>query len=269
MREAEMNEKLQEESEATVHWIETALVLYALKEIGSTRMSVGDLLADYAKKDDTISTNRVASLFRELETIDGTIRKTSVDAVNNVTKRTAERQVKSVASVLATFGGKVPTDEVVRRTIKFVQAGAFADNIPLSQRVWGSSGAITDSLRQQLRAGIVQGESVSKLSKRVKSVYEAEQWQVKRLVVTEANVAQRKVTGESALRSNIVKGVKITDHPGHKNHTKHRCYALAHRDPYGMGMGVYLPTDAEIYSPHPQCTSTLTYVLKDEVKRGA
>jgi hypothetical protein len=269
MTEAEMNEKLHEKSDATVAFIAGTLVAFAIKEIGNTRTSVSDLLADFAKKDGTISNNRVLSLLRDIEVVDAELRKVAESAITDVVKRTSERQAKTVAGVLSPFGADIPIEAVVRETLRYSKAGAFSDNIPLSNRVWGTSGTITDGLRTQLRSGIVQGESVSSLMKRVRGVYEAEEWQIRRLVVTEGNVAQRKVTGGSALRSNIVKGVKITDHPGHKNHTKHRCYELAHRDPYGMGMGVYLPTDAEIYSPHPQCTSTLTYVLKDEVRRGA
>ncbi|MDT9121449.1 hypothetical protein RSW84_28795, partial [Escherichia coli] len=66
-----------------------------------------------------------------------------------------------------------------------------------------------------------------------------------------------------------VVGLKITDHPGHKNHTRHKCYELAHQNKYGLGMGVYPVDNTEVLSPHPQCTSTLTYVLKSEVARSA
>ncbi|MGG1594904.1 hypothetical protein [Terribacillus saccharophilus] len=269
MTEAEMNEKLAKESDATVHWIEATLVAYAITQFGRTRSSIDDLLVMFTKKDGTISESRVRSLLGDIDDIGDDLRKVAESTILNTVQRTSDRQIKTVAGVLSAFGDDLNTSAIAKETLRYVRAGAFSNDIPLSSRVWGTSGVIIDNIRTQLRQGIVQGESVSSLMKRVRSVYDAEAWQIRRLVTTEANVAQRKVTGESALRSNVVKGVKITDHPGHRNHEKHRCYALAHRDPYGMGMGVYLPTDSEIYSPHPQCTSTLTYVLKDEVRRGA
>jgi hypothetical protein len=34
-----------------------------------------------------------------------------------------------------------------------------------------------------------------------------------------------------------------------------------------MGEGVYKPTDSQIYQPHPNCTSYLTYVLTEREVR--
>lgn len=264
-----MNEKLAKESDATVHWIEATLVAYAITQFGSTRSSIDDLLVKFAKKDGTISESRVRSLLGDIDDLGDDLRKVAESTILNTVQRTSDRQVKTVAGVLSAFGDDLNTSAIVKETLRYVKAGAFSNDTPLSSRVWRTSGEINDNIRTQLRAGIVQGESVSSLMKRVRGVYEAEAWQIKRLVTTEANVAHRKVTQDSALRSNVVAGIKITDHPGHANHSKHKCYELARADKYGMGAGIYVPSDTSILSPHPQCSATFTYVLKDEVAQSA
>ena len=124
------------------------------------------------------------------------------------------------------------------------------------------SGDIRDEMSKTLRAGIIRGESVSALIKRIRAVHDNESWKIRRLVVTEGNTTYRTATAYNAQRSDVVEGIKINDRPGHNNHTKHRCYILSHEDKYGMGLGVYKSTDSEIFSPHPNCTSYITYVLK-------
>lgn len=269
MTEAEMNEQIREESEATVHWIEITLVAYALAQFGATRLKVNDILTEYAKQDGTIPENRVLSLLRKMDDIDAELRKTGESTLGDVVKRVSERQVKTIAKALKPFGDDLNTEAVIKEAVKYVKAGAFDDGIPLSKRVWPASASIVDNVRRELRQGITRGESVNQLQKRVRGAYDAGTYNIRRLVVTEGNVAQRKVAAESAKRSRVVAGLRITDHPGHANHTKHRCYELAHQNSYGMGVGVYPVDNTEVLSPHVQCTSTLSYVLKDEVTQSA
>ncbi|MFS0562619.1 hypothetical protein AB1K91_17985 [Terribacillus sp. 179-K 1B1 HS] len=269
MTEAEMNEQIQAESEATVHWIEVTLVAYAIAQFGATRLQVNDILADFAKQDGTIADNRVLSLLRKMDEIDADLRRIGEETISDVVTRVSERQVKTIAKALRPFGDEIKEKAVVRETLKYVKAGAFSNDMPLSKRVWGVSGGITDRLRTELRQGITRGESVNQLQKRVRGVYDAGTYPIRRLVVTEGNVAQRKVTAESAKRSRVVAGLRITDHPGHANHTEHRCYEMAREDSYGLGVGVYPVDNEEVLKPHIQCTSTLSYVLKDEVTQVA
>lgn len=242
---------------------------FAIKEFGRIRGEIATLLADYEGGDGTIKRQRLSKLLRDLDTIEANVRKNGMVTFQSVIDETSDFTTKAISGALTDVVGAAAISGLVMDRIntdiaRYVVSRFGEDGLVLSDRVWNVSGDIRDEMSKTLRAGIIRGESVSALIKRVRTVHENETWKIKRLVVTEGNTAYRTATSYNAERSDVVKGVQIHDRPGDRNHTQHSCYTLAHQDPYGMGMGVYKPGDSEIFSPHPNCTSYITYVLKDK-----
>ena len=126
------------------------------------------------------------------------------------------------------------------------------------------SGAIRDAIATQLRSDIIRGRTIDEMVRNIRKIYNNETWMIRRLVITETNTAYRKATAESIERSEVADWLRIVDNRGrHKYHKSHRCYELAEEDRYGMGT-CSKPTDKEIFSPHPQCTSFLAPVIKTD-----
>lgn len=239
---------------------------FAIKEFGRIRGEIATLLAEY-EDGGTIKRQRLSRLLRDLETIEANIRKSGLITLESIIDESAEYTTKAIGGALMNVVGAaaisgVVVDRVNADVARYVISRFGEDRLVLSDRVWNVAGDIRDEMSKTLRAGIIRGESVSALIKRIRTVHDNETWKIRRLVVTEGNTAYRTATSYNAQRSNVVKGIKINDRPGHNNHTKHKCYTLAQRDPYGMGEGVYRTGDSEIFSPHPNCTSYITYVLK-------
>jgi hypothetical protein len=243
---------------------------FAIKEFGRIRAEITNLLADYAGSDGTIKRQRLTKLLRDLETIEANVRKNGMVTLQSIINDSSDFTTNAINGALTDIVGAAAISGVVMDRInvdvaRYVISRFGEDGLVLSDRVWNVSGDIRDEMSKTLRAGIIRGEAVSALIKRIRAVHDNETWKIRRLVVTEGNTAYRAATAYNAQRSSVVKGVKINDRPGHNNHRKHRCYILAHEDKYGMGNGIYKPDDSEIYSPHPNCTSYITYVLNDKV----
>jgi hypothetical protein len=240
---------------------------FAIKEFGRIQAEITVLLIDYEGGDGTIKRQRLTKLLRDLETIEANVRKNGMISLQTIIAETSAFTTSAIGGALtdivgaAAIGGVV-MDRINTDVAKYVVNRFGEDGLVLSDRVWNVSGEIRDEMSKTLRSGIIRGESVSSLIKRVRTVHDNETWKIRRLVVTEGNTAHRAATSYNAERSEVVKGIKINDRPGHNNHTKHKCYLLAQEDPYGMGKGVYKPGDSQIFSPHPNCTSYITYVLK-------
>lgn len=244
---------------------------FAIKEIGRVRGEIAELLTDYAD-DGTIKRQRLTRLLRDLESIEKDIREYGRVALEQTISETAIFTTNAVSGALTDVIGAaavsgIVVDKVNRDVLRYVINRFGEDGLVLSDRVWNTTGDLIDEISKTLRAGIIRGESVSALTKRVRDVHDNETWKIRRLVITEGNTAHRVATCYNAQRSDVVKGVKINDRPGHNNHTKHRCFTLANADPYGMGAGIYKTGDSEIFMPHPNCTSYITYVLTDKANR--
>lgn len=241
---------------------------FAIKEIGRIRLEIADLLAEYATSDGTIKRQRLNTLLRDLERIEKLVRQTGLAAMETIATQTATAATTAIGGALVDVVGAAAIsgpvfDRINSHTLKYVTKRFGEDGLVLSDRIWTLAGDQRAELSKVIRSGILRGESVSKMTANVRKVYDNETWKIRRLVITEGNTANRAATAYNAAESDVVKGLKINDRPGHNNHTKHRCYELAQVDKYGWGDGVYKPTDSEIFSPHPNCTSYLTYVLKD------
>src|SRR5690606_3161174 len=119
-----------------------------------------------------------------------------------------------------------------------------------------------------VRQAINRGESINEMMAKIRQTHANETRKIRRLAGTEGVTAHRTATGEKAKHGDI-EYVKLIDGSyGKKDHHRHNCYIYAQEDLYGKGAGIFKTTDEKIYSPHPQCTSYIEYVLDEEVLRG-
>jgi hypothetical protein len=238
---------------------------YAIQEVRRTLHELTELLLQYASTDDTVNKARIASLIRDLEVIERAIYTNGLQVMGEVVKQSAEHSISGSGLALATAVGAtaVITDDVFNRismeTVRYVVNRFGNDGLVLSDRVWQLAKSQRAELEQVIRSGIIRGESVNKLVAKVRKVYDNETWKIRRLVITEGNVAYRTGSAYVAQQSNLVKGLRI--HRGEADRPEHRCSQLEKIDRYGLGKGIYLPTDPEVLNPHVNCTSYTTYEL--------
>jgi hypothetical protein len=243
---------------------------FAISEIDRTRLELIDMLTAAAKKDNTISRARLNSLLRDLDEIEAAVRKNGLDAVESAIKESAAFGTQAGEAALVGAIGEgaalgVAFNRMNAEVFRYVTARFADDGLTLSDRVWQLAGDQRDKLNNVIRSGIIRGESVNTMVAAVRKVYDNETWKIRRLVVTEGNTAYRVGVTYRAQRSDVVRGLKV--HRGKADRPEHKCTVLSKEDSYGLGTGVFKPTDTEIYSIHPNCTGFLTYVLVDEEER--
>jgi hypothetical protein len=243
---------------------------FAIKEIARVRGDISDILSDYADKDGIIKRERLARLLRELDQVELLIREYGTTAMDAIIKETS---AFATAGASAAIVGAIGSGALVSASMERLNRDVFEyvvkrfgdDGLILSDRVWNLSGEMRDELSKVLRADILRGEAVSTMLANVRRVHENETWKIKRLVVTEGNTAYRAATAMNAERSDVVEWVKINESGRrHRHHPSHRCYKLAREDNYGQGAGIFKPSDSQIYMPHPNCSSFITYVIDEE-----
>jgi hypothetical protein len=241
---------------------------FAVKELERVRSEVIALLAEYSGDDGTIKRQRLNRLLRDLKDVEAWIRENGMDVMEKVISESAEFTTATITGALGTTVGSaaiagVVVDKVNADTLRYVINRFGDDGLVLSDRVWNTAGDYRDEISKALRSGIIRGESVNGMIARVRKVHDNETWKIRRLVVTEGNVANRAATGYNAQASDVVEALQIVDRPGHNNHRQHKCYELAHADRYGLGEGIYPKDNTEIWSPHPNCTSYVKYVISE------
>jgi len=244
-------------------------VAYAIKEVGRVRGDIAELLSEFAAEDGTVKRQRLSRLLRELDGIEKALRENGTVAL---TKSITDSSAFSIAgmnagatSVIGVPLVSASIERINKQTVDYVIRRFGEDGLVLSDRIWGTSGEIRDSIASVLRSGIIRGDNVSSMVRDVRKAYDAETWKIKRLVVTEGNTAYRVAGANSVKQSEVAKYVRINENGRrHGNHENHRCYKLAQEDRYGEGRGIFLPTDSDIYFPHVQCSSYITPVIKEE-----
>lgn len=240
---------------------------YAVKEIERTRLDLMDLLTAYANADDKINVTRINSLLADLANIEKLVYDTGMNVMQNVIQQSAELGISGSTLALGTAVGAVATAEISEEVFNRLSAEAVryvvqrfeGDGLVLSDRIWQLSRQQRAELESVIRSGIIRGESVSTLVAKVRKVYANETWKIKRLVITEGNIAYRTGSAYVAQQSKFVKGIRI--HRGVADRPEHRCSQLEKIDRYGLGKGVFIPTDHEVLHPHVNCTSFVTYEL--------
>lgn len=242
---------------------------FAIREIERTRLELIELLNEYAKKDGTISKARLNSLLRDLDTIEANIRTYGVAALDSIVKEASTTATAAAESaVIATLGEAaglgISFNRMNADVFTYVVKRYDPDGLVLSDRVWRLAGDTRDELNNVIRSAIIRGQDVKTTVAQVRKVYDNDTWKIRRLVVTEGNMAYRTASAYYAQRSEVVSGLLM--HRGKADKPTHQCTILSKADSYGMGVGVYPPTATEIYNPHPNCTGFVTYVLNEEVR---
>lgn len=239
---------------------------YAVKEIERTRLELMDLLTAYANADDKINVTRINSLIADLANIERLVYDTGMQVMSSVIQQSAEAGITGSTLALGALGTVASaeiSEEVFNRlsaeALRYVVQRFEGDGLVLSDRIWQLSRQQRAELESVIRSGIIRGESVSTLVAKVRKVYANETWKIKRLVITEGNIAYRTGSAYVAQQSKFVKGIRI--HRGEADRPEHRCSQLEKIDRYGLGKGIFLPTDHEVLHPHVNCTSFVTYEL--------
>lgn len=249
----------------------------AINKVDSVRKEINSVLMEYSKEDGTISESRIRTLLNELDDIEQGLGEQIEDSLSELADSSAKKTSKkliggivAVAGVSLAFGGSRPKrDDIVKDANKYVFDREL-NGMKVGKRITALSGSLRDTMQQSVRYGVNIGESVTKISRRVKKAVDKATWQVKRIVTTEIPSMFRSVLATVGGKMGILKGVKIIDNRGrHRYHETHECYKLAEKDPYGWGKGVYKTTDTHVFDPHPQCTAYFHYVINpDKVKDG-
>lgn len=238
-----------------------------IDELDDYRHEIRDILDKYADDNGKISKKDTKKVLRELDKLEDDIAETLKESVDEELDKTTDKAMKWT---MAALGSLIAADAISKKDLrkkvkKAVKERKELKNVPLDDRIDRVSGSLLDGLRDNVRSGVIYGSSTTKIGRVVKQSFEKNEWQIRRVVMSEGNNAFRSASGELASLSDAVKAVKIIDNRGrHPYHESHECYRLAEQDMYGWGKGVYRPEDTFIYFPHPQCTAYYRFILKDD-----
>lgn len=255
---------------------------FAEYDLRRIQKEISEMLADKMLKDGTLSKNNFLRIQSELNMYEKRMRDTMNIHVTDTIKDSAKFATSGIQKeFMDNFGGHfLPPDamqQINENVIEYVANRFSGGPIVLSEKTWLESNTkqpnfvegatwqtaagIRDAIEQEIRTGIILGQSVSEIIPRVRKAFDAETWKIKRLVVTEGNTAYRTATAMSAERSEVVDWVQM--HKGLADRDNHMCSILSKQDNYGMGEGIFKATDMQIYSPHPNCTGFITYVVNE------
>lgn len=238
---------------------------YAIKEIGRIRGEMAELLADYAGSDGIIKRQRLNRLIRDLDEIEKAIRKYGSAALDEIITESSEWTMEKINGAFTTVTGSAAIavtsfDYINRDVLRYVTKRFGSDGLVLSDRVWDLAGSMRDDIASVIRSSILRGEGINTMVSRIRQVHDNDTWKIRRLARTESTTSYRAATSFNARGSDVVEYVKL--HPGVKK--SEGCMTLAEENRYGEGRGIFLPSDSEIYNPHPNCTSFITYVLNED-----
>lgn len=237
-----------------------------ISNVDEVRREILDLLLRYANEDGTISDARIRQILAELGVSEASFERKMADSLDDIVDRTSDRAINVATAALGALlvAGALNIPNIKRRAREDVLERRFTDGMSFSDRIWRMSGSLMDNVRTVVRSGVLRGDSVTTLTRRLAQTFRENEYHVRRIILTEGYNVFRRTLGIVAGDSGVVQAVKIIDHRGrHPYHETHECYRLAEQDMYGWGKGVYRVEDDFIYYPHPQCTSYLRFVLVD------
>lgn len=232
------------------------------KSVGGIRLSVLDVLEKYADENGVIPASKRAQAIRALDAIEQQLFTTMSVALQAILVETATWTIGQVNTYFArNMSAKAQADMVESVVKSVVSRREPADDLQLSDRLYRLSGDLTDDFRKTVRSSISRKQNIAKTGREIKDAVDSKEWHYKQLSGSESPVTYRKAIGEIAKKSDQVKAVRL--HAGVKR--SRICLGLSKENRHGLGAGVFLPEkDDDIYSPHPKCTSFLTYELTDE-----
>ena len=280
---------------STENQIPTALQK-TLRALGGIRLSVADVLAKYTDDSGKIPKNKAGAVVNELNStvqreVYTTITAELKDRFRNTSENTAIgialafRAGIDTATLLSIAGVTDATVSFSEELLKFVLSAlmrrptkGFIDNLALSpfNRVDSDGKRLSDRLREvasrlmselaeTLRKSIRKSEVTPTILRKMQKDFRNLADRTKLILETEMLYVMRNGIATFAEYSGVVKALRIQDYPHGKpgEHERHKCYIYAHRDEYGLGMGVYPVKTRKIRHPHPNCRSTLHLIFKE------
>jgi SPP1 gp7 family putative phage head morphogenesis protein len=140
--------------------------------------------------------------------------------------------------------------EFVKEAISYNWSG-----IPFSERIWNNNTALINSLRTELTQGIIQGDSVDKMAKRIKTKFNTSVFNSQRLIRTESarviSTAQEKLYQDSGVVQEVIYTATLD------NKTSKIC-----RERDGKRWEIDDPNRPKIPA-HPNCRSAWIPAVKD------
>lgn len=238
---------------------------FAIREFGRVRGETAEFLAEYADDKGVVTRRRMARLLRDMDEIEDSLRKQGELALKDIIEESTEWTTRKITKAVGISIASSQFDRINKHVARYVVKRFGDDGLVLSERIWGLSGEIRDELSTVIRTGIIRGDGINAMIPKIRQTYNAETWKIRRLARTESVTAHRAAISYNAQASDLVKWLQFHDGDcGRKDHHKHACYKLANADKYRKGAGVYKPTDTEIWLPHPNCSSYITYIV-DEI----
>lgn len=249
-----------------------------VKEVDFVRKEVNDILLRYAKDDGTIPKHRINSLLRELDDLEIEFSEVIIDKLEEQTINTSKTLNKTVVGgliavlgVSIAFGSitNVPDEEGFTADMLSYLKDNKIDNLTIYDRINRLAGLFRDEMQRTIRYGILSGQTFHKIALEVKKTIDKGLYQVKNIIKTEIPNIIRKGLITIGGKLKVLKAIKIIDNRGrHPYHYHHQCYKYAEQNKYGMGKGVFKPSDTYILTPHPQCTAYFQYIFDDKKLQG-
>lgn len=142
--------------------------------------------------------------------------------------------------------------EAIKKIIEYPYAGKM-----FSDRIWDNKDALVKYIQQDLTVGIIRGDSIQKMARRLKKDLNVLYYQAERLVRTETNYAMNQAHLKGYKDSGVVEKYEFL--AAHDKRTSKLC-----RDLDGKMFELSKAVVGENYPPmHPNCRSTVVPVLED------
>ena len=185
----------------------------------------------------------------------------SIAGVTDATATVSEELLKFILSALM----RKPTKGFIENLAQSPFDRVDSDGKRLSDRLREAASRLMSELAETLRKSIRKSEVTPVILRKMQKDFRNLADRTKLLLETEMLYVMRNGIATFAENSDFVKALRIQDYPHGKpgEHKRHKCYIYAHRDEYGMGMGVYPVKTLKIRHPHPNCRSTLHFVFKE------
>lgn len=272
----------------------------AMRAFSHSRLLISDILAKHTDSLGKIPKEKATQVLRELAQIEGEAYRDLRVYVQSTAYVDAEKSVITFLEILIAAIGVVVLAEIISIPKDVVDAGISPaillfylaemsvtdlasslvtsmfsrkgdDGLNLYDRLRNISAALRVEVVNHARDGIRKGVPTSEIMRNIEHKVNDFKWRIKTIIQTELMYAQRNLTakfGEFGEKFGMVAGLRITDHPhgSPTEHARHKCYVYARADEHGLGRGVYPVKTRKIRNPHPQCRSTLHFVMVDKFR---
>lgn len=265
----EVSEKVLNDSDSKANKI--------MNDIDFARKPITDTLAHYADSDGIIPKRDINKVLRELDGFDEEFKTIIEEGMEEQAKDSASKVSKVVVgAVIAKIGlsafdtedlDVLDEEEFSSSLIEFLRTNKV-EGLTVFDRIARYTGMVRDRMQEAIRYGILSGRKFTRITLDVKEAVDRRLSQVKKIITTEIPNVLRKGLLLIGGKLKMVKAIRIIDNRGrHPYHHNHMCYKYAEADKYGMGKGLYKPSDTYILNPHPQCSAYFEYVFdKDKLK---